>query len=61
MHFHKNIKNKLINLPDTLVGKKISVVEKTPSFKLLTTNNVAAEGIKVSVNDNYGYAVLKFN
>ncbi len=57
--YHKSVENEVIKLPAALTGKNISVVEKTPSFTLLSGEKVPEGGIKVSVKDNYGYAVFK--
>ena len=57
--YHKSVENDVIKLPDFLSGKKITVVEKTPSLKLFTDQTVPPEGIVLSVSDQYGYAILK--
>ena len=40
-------------------GKKISIVEKTTSFTLHTNEFVPVDGLVVSVNDDYGYMVIR--
>lgn len=57
--YHKSVEKDLIKLPAELDGKKISVIEKTPSAKLLTEGTVPPEGVAVSVDGGYGYVVLK--
>lgn len=59
--YHKSVENDIIKLPDYLSGKKISIVEKTPSVKLLNEKTVPAEGLSLSVDGSYGYAVLKLD
>jgi hypothetical protein len=59
--YHKLVDNDIIKLPDYLSGRKISIVEKTPSLKLLTEKIVPSEGISLSVDGTYGYAVLKLD
>ncbi len=59
--YHKSVENDMIKLPDYLSGKKISIVEKTPSVKLLTDTIVPSKGLSLSVDGAYGYAVLKLD
>jgi hypothetical protein len=59
--YHKPVENDIIKLPDYLSGKKISIVEKTPSVKLLNEKTVPTEGLSFSVHGAYGYAVLKLD
>ena len=61
MDFHKELKNKLIRLPKKFTGKKISIVEKTPSLVLHSQSVVPAEGILLDVNGKHGYLVLKLD
>ncbi|OIO99051.1 MAG: hypothetical protein AUJ92_00265 [Armatimonadetes bacterium CG2_30_59_28] len=56
--YHKPVEKDVLQLPVRLTGKTISVVEKTPSLTLHTTKSVPASGLVVSVEGNYGYAVL---
>ena len=44
-----------------MTGKKISIIEKTPSLTLKTNNTVPGKGIILSVTGNYGYAVLRIS
>lgn len=60
--YHKSVDNDIIKLPAYLTGKKISIVEKTSSVKLITEDKVPADGINLSVEQEaYGYIVLKLN
>ena len=61
LDFHKELKNKRIRLPQNFVGRKITVVEKTPSLALHTENTVPAEGIRLDVTGKHGYLVLKLD
>ena len=61
LDFHKDLKNKLIRLPEHLTGKKITVVEKTPSLTLHTDKTVPGEGIRLDVSGKHGYLVLKLD
>ena len=57
--YHKSVENDVIKLPGCMPGKKISIVEKTPSVKLLTEQTVPADGLVLSVEGQYGYMILK--
>lgn len=61
LDFHKPLKNKSIELSSELTGKRITVLERTPSLTLHTSENVPASGIRLSVDGNYGYLVLKLD
>ncbi|MCX6985850.1 MAG: hypothetical protein NT118_14040, partial [Lentisphaerae bacterium] len=61
LDFHKNLKEKTIKLPENFTGKKITVIEQTPSLTLHTDKTVPQKGITLSVDDNYGYLVLKLD
>jgi hypothetical protein len=61
LDFHKELKDKLIRLPKHLAGKKIAVVEKTPSLTLHTEKTVPEEGIRLDVAGKHGYLVLKLD
>ena len=52
LDFHKPLKNKNISLPKELCGKKISIIEKTPSVTLHTANTVPANGICLEPNQS---------
>lgn len=59
---HKSLKNKLLQLPGWCTGKKVTVVEKTPSVELASDYKLVPEsGIRFNVKDNYGYLVLKLD
>ncbi|MBO7147240.1 MAG: hypothetical protein J6W81_05785 [Lentisphaeria bacterium] len=59
LDFHKDLTNKTIRLPESMNGKKITVIEQTPSVTLHTKDTVPADGIKLDVKNQYGYIVLK--
>jgi len=59
--YHKAVDRDALKLPAELVGKKISIVETTPSLTLHTTETVPADGVVVSVSGDYGYVVFKVN
>ncbi|MEI6422457.1 MAG: hypothetical protein WCP55_09580, partial [Lentisphaerota bacterium] len=59
--YHKSVENDVIKLPDYLTGRKMSIVEKTDSVYMLNAQTVSSEGINLSVNVQYGYAVLKLD
>ncbi|MEI6423565.1 MAG: hypothetical protein WCP55_15205, partial [Lentisphaerota bacterium] len=60
--YHKAVDNDVIKLPDYMSGKKITVVEKTPSVILLTEDKIPADGLRLSVGkEAYGYIVLKLD
>ena len=61
MDFHKELKNKLIRLPGHLAGKKLTVVEKTPSLTFHAKDVMPADGLRVDVAGGYGYLVLKLD
>ncbi|MCK9266501.1 hypothetical protein M0P98_06440 [bacterium] len=57
--YHKNIDKGVVELPQELVGKKIEIIEKTPSLTLHTKGALTKKGVEISVTDNYGYVVLR--
>lgn len=59
--YHKEIQKDIIKLPDHMNGRKITVVEKTPSVTLLSGEKVEPEGLAISVSEPYGYIVLKLS
>ena len=62
LDFHKSVENKTISLPQYCVGKKVTVLEKTPSLELHSGGTIPANGaIALSVRDGYGYVVLKLD
>ncbi len=58
---HQPLQNKTISLPKEFSGKTISVIEKTPSVTLHTSETVSVDGVRLSVEGNYGYIVLKLD
>ena len=62
LDFHKVLSNKKIHLPASFAGKKISIVEKTPSVILHTENEIPCESaIMLDVTGDSGYIVLKLD
>ncbi|MBO4630988.1 MAG: hypothetical protein J5858_03610, partial [Lentisphaeria bacterium] len=55
--FHAPASGKIIPLPGDLQGKKMELVEKSPTVQYQQT----AEGIKFDSTGKYGYCVLKFH
>ena len=61
LDFHKKLDRKTIKLPSYMMGKKISVVEQTPSVRLHTQKVVPQSGISLSLTNGYGYIVLELS
>jgi len=57
--YHQNREKEVIKLPAEFSGRKISVVESTPSVTLHTQDKVPPTGIVLSVGGGYGYIVLR--
>ena len=57
--YHKAVDRDVLKLPAELVGKKITIVEKTPSLTLHTHESVPENGMIVSVSNDYGYMVIR--
>ena len=58
---HKNLSGKKLQLPARMNGKKITVLEKTPSVTLKAGQTVTPSGIVISSTGNYGHIVLKLD
>ena len=58
--YHQSIKNDVLKLPVELVNKKMTIIEKTKSLIIVNKKSVSSRDLVVSVNNNYGYIVLKF-
>jgi hypothetical protein len=56
--YHQAVDKDVIKLPESFIGRKITVIEKSPSIKLLTTGKVPKQGITVSVTGKQAYLVL---
>ena len=62
LDFHTSLENKAINLPQEYAGKKVAVLEQTPSVELHLGETIPANAtIALSVRDGYGYVVLKLD
>ena len=59
LDFHKTLKRKNISLPKELCGKKISIIEKTPSVALHTGDTVPENGLSLDVAGGHGSLVLR--
>ena len=59
LDYHTNV-DKWLSLPESLISKKITVVDKNINFEI-QSDLVSYDGIKIKVINNYGYAVLKLN
>lgn len=57
--YHKAVDEDVITLPKKLIGKKVVVVENTPSVELVSGKTVTAKGVVLKVRGGYGYIVLK--
>ncbi len=58
---HKSLKNHRMNLPTSLAGKTVTVIEKSPSIILPALSLVPEEGIHFDVEGAYGFLVLKID
>ncbi len=59
--YHQAVAKDIIKLPAAFTGKKIAVIEKSPSIELKTKGPVPAQGIEVSVSGNQAYLVLQLS
>lgn len=57
--FHQNVSFKALTLPSDFIGKKVSIVDKTVSLALHSSDIVNNDGLLVSVTGGYGYALIK--
>lgn len=57
--YHQQVLKDRIKIDKDLVGKKIEIIHSTDSFALLTDEITPASELVVSVNSNYGYAIIK--
>lgn len=62
LDFHKKLTGKVIQLPASFAGKKISIVETTPGIRLDTKDAVLPDStIKLDVTEEFGSIVLKLD
>lgn len=59
--YHRPVEGDVVQLPENLIGKTITVVEKTPGLKLLSGLRVPAGGLGISVTADYGYIVMQLD
>lgn len=57
--FHQNVDFAALKMPSQFTGMDVTVVDKTASATVHGNGVVTADGVLVSVNDGYGYVVLK--
>jgi hypothetical protein len=60
MDCHKSLQNKKIQLPEELRGKKITILEKTPSITLRSSSEQTAAELVFDVSEQ-GSLVLKLD
>jgi hypothetical protein len=59
---HKPLKNKRLKLPARMIGKKISILEKTPSIKFhAQPDRLSADDLRFDVDASQGSFVLKLD
>ena len=58
---HKKFAAKKLVLPPSMTGKKITVLEKTPSVILTAGERVTTDGIQIANQGDYGHIVLKLD
>ena len=62
MDFHKTLAGKRVHLPKELAGKRISVLQRSPSVTLHTVGTVPPDGgLVLDVADGYGELVLRLD
>ncbi len=59
--YHYPASEDTIKVPDIMVGKKITVIEKTDSVNILSEQTISQEGLKLNVTGNYGYLVISIH
>ena len=59
---HKSLQNHRLKLPEFMIGKRIRIVEKTPSVIMLNSGeSIEENGIRINVNEGGGSIVLKLD
>ncbi len=56
--YHQTVTHDLIKLPEKMTNRPIRVIEKTDSLTLHTDKTSPAEGLDISVANEYGYGVF---
>ena len=59
--YHRPVEGDVVRLPENLVGRTITVVEKAPGLKLLSGLQVPEGGMEISVTGDCGYVVMKLD
>jgi hypothetical protein len=59
--YHRAVDRDILRFPDYLVGKNITVIEKTPSVECPSGVRVPSQGLVVSVTGEGGFFVLKLD
>lgn len=57
--YHRDVDRDMVQLPAQFTGRRLRVVEKTPSLTLHTPGTVPATGLVLSVSGGYGYIVAE--
>jgi len=56
--YHHSVDEDIIKLPDSLTGQTVTVIESSPSIKLLSGDTVPKSGLRFSVQEGYGHMAL---
>lgn len=59
--YHQTTKDDVVRLPQSLVGRKFKVLEKTDAITIGQGSTIPPEGLKLSCNSNHGYLVLEID
>lgn len=57
--FHRAVEREILALPQEWAGRKLSVVEQTPSVSLHAGDTMPQQGVAITVTGDYGYVVLR--
>ena len=56
--YHKSVEKDVLKLPAELAGRRIRIIERTPSIVLETDQTVPADGLVVSSSGKHGALVI---
>ncbi len=59
--YHRAAERDVLRLPDSLTGKRLEIIEKTPSLTLHTGGTVPADGLAVSVSEAGGSLAVRLS